>query len=506
MLVDINILRPIFVTLPIGLYLKRNIRTELSEKSADSYYDPIGDLLVVSAPTIIRTANYLIKKGVKLNYDELEKLIRGLFYHEMSHAILTGPNYFEGIKSFVDKDSYFADIANIVEDERIETILKDYYLLTNFRENIILINQFEGQAPRDPEDAFYQFIRFHVAEKVWLNRLEKLLTRFVNLNAKSPAAAWSDYFAEVERLHNDFVKDYKPAPQNRTNGNGDGTGDGNNDNNSASAGNNTSDGTDSENQSSNDGNENGKSKLPEEFNLPGTGRGLENPVMNNALEQVTNQFINAQLSARLQKIIDNVNKKKGMFGGKYNAYSGRIDPRSCGREDCKFWTKSGDISANRYNKTHFNLFIDNSWSFKNNDEKINELLRALMQFVSETFDFDVITINTKIEEWETPNAHIFKSDGGTNLNSKIRDVYEKHQKNQCNNYNIVVFDGEAHDTCSWRDEPFKVFDTKNTVLVVDEKNRKFVKGLSNCALKIVSDNYANYFINTVLDLLEQVIK
>ena len=504
MLVDINILRPIFVTLPIGLYLKRDIRTELSETSKDSYYDPIGDLLVVSAPTIIRTANYLIKKGIKLNYDELEKLIRGLFYHEMSHAILTGPNYFEGIKSFVDKDSYFADIANIVEDERIETILKDYYLLTNFRENIILINQFEGQAPRDPEDAFYQFIRFHVAEQKWLNRLEQLLTRFVNLNAKSSANAWSDYFAEVERLHKDFVKDYKPAPQNKTNGNG--NGDGNNDNNGANVGDNISDDADGENQTDANENGNGKSKLPDEFNLPNTGRGLDNPVMNRALEQVTNQFINAQLSARLQKIIDNVNKKKGMFGGKYNSYSGRLDPRSCGREDCKFWTKSGDISANRYNKTHFNLFIDNSWSFKNNDEKINELLRALMQFISETFDFDVITINTKIVEWETPNAHIFKSDGGTDLNNKIKDVYEKHQKNQCNNYNIVVFDGEAHETCSWRDEPFKVFDTKNTVLVVDEKNRKFVKGLSNCALKIVSDNYANHFINTVLDLLEQVIK
>lgn len=89
------------------------------------------------------------------------------------------------------------------------------------------------------------------------------------------------------------------------------------------------------------------------------------------------------------------------------------------------------------------MFIDNSGSFWRNDDKMNIFIRTLARIKDPNFSFDIITINTKIVEWEG-NSKIFMSEGGNCLSPKIAEVIRRHTPSATNVYNIVLFDGDAH--------------------------------------------------------------
>lgn len=572
--------RAIFETLPTGYYLGRPIKVTLSDTSKDSFYNVISDEITISAPTIIETATEANLEG-----EDLEELIRGLFYHEISHAILTGPHAAEA-EQYWNASQRSHTLFNIVEDERIETILKDYYMKVNFKKNIFLITKFDGHKPKNMEEAFYMLTRYHIGHAKWLNRMENLLKQYSHLNAASDQWKWRDFQQEIDRFYKEFANEPEnlnpPMPQQgqgqqgqggqgnqskqSQNGQGNGQqqpqnqskqqnngGNGNQDQNSGNdqqqqngsgdqqsqngAGNDQQDQQqngggsqtgDEEAQDQNgagagandqNGNEEGVAQSQEnkdaeekaaavpDFKIPGTGRGLENSIMKEALNAVTNKFVNAKIVARLQKMINESQKKKGMYSGFRRTYSGRIDPRACDREDCRFWTRQSVNSSNKmYSKIHFNLFIDHSGSFDSCNAAINELLRALYQVISPDFEFDVITIDTEIVEWDRPDQYVFEANGGTNLTNKIGPIFKKHQKRGCNNYNIVVFDGDAHGRgYSQAEEPFNHFDTPNTVLVVDSDNADYIKHLTACKKKVINNNYAEHFIEEVLTLLERII-
>ena len=594
--------RAIFDTLPIGYYLGRNIKMELSEVSSQSYFNPIGDYIVISAPCILETAR---KKAIAAG--DVEELIRGLFYHEISHVILTGKVCVDAEKHYSSSTKRFHDIVNIVEDERIETILRTYYMKTNFRKNIFLINDYHGQAPKDAFEGFYYLVRFHVGPEEYLNKLKDLIKDYKNLNAASDLWTWRSYLSDIEKFYRDFVKNFDPNdfPQGNEgdmgdsgdsegqqgsgsgkssgkssgsqsgsqsgnsdgsdesdddqdgdgdqNGNGNKNGDKNGNQNGNQGGDQDGEGsgsmagtndirTDGDEDDGNgtssgdqdgdnkaaaakasdgegDGNEAGtaeseaakdaekKAGKVKEFDIPGAGRGLENSIMKKAIAVVLNVYVNEVLQTRIRKILETVKKKKGTFGAAYQSYSGRINPRACDRDDYKYWVKDNRTGSNKmFTKTHFNLFIDHSGSFSGCDLAINMLLKALMGVVSPDFDFDVITIDTQIVEWDRPDQYIFEANGGTDLRNDIAPIFRKHQKRGCNNFNIVVFDGEAHDrSYSQSTEPFNNFDTNNTVLVVDSSNERFVRHLHSCKKTIISGNYEKYFIDEVLSLLERTI-
>jgi len=538
--------RTIFDTLPVGYYLGRNINVELSESSNDSYYNPMADKIVISEPCILKTCNQNA-----LPEDQVEEVVRGLVYHEISHVILTGKNWIDSCRSNKSKTLF-----NIVEDERIETILKDFYMNVNFRRNIFRICQYHGQDPKDSMDAFFQFIRFHKADKKWLKRLEKLLAQYKSNNAAT--TYWNDYIADIEKLYKDFTKEYEQnggqsgnddQDQDGDSQNGDGqsqgnSGDSNNQNSSSGSSNSGDNGNnssgnggsqmtsediqkilddiangakDNATQQEKDAAETAAKELAkaidkmadatQEFDMTGVGPGKENSVLKRATKDVFDRYTNITLTANLRKVLEVAKKKKGYFSGAYNSYSGRINPRDCSRDDCKWWIKDNrNSSQKRFSKIHFNLFIDHSGSFCSCSDAINELLKALNSIKSPDFDFDVITIDTRIVEWETTDQYEFYANGGTDLRNDIAPVIRRHQRAGCLNYNIVVFDGAAHDYCyNKTNEPFNHFDTANTILVVDESNRKFVDHLTSCKKTIIQGNYEKVFIKEVLDLLERVI-
>ena len=110
--------------LPISYYLKHRVDIGITDLDA-SYFDRNNGQIMIS-----------IKQLNSLKYDnapskeQIENDIRCMLYHEVSHAILT-PN-----------DNLLIDkmIFNVFEDERIETLLSNYYYGVKFKEFVKRIN------------------------------------------------------------------------------------------------------------------------------------------------------------------------------------------------------------------------------------------------------------------------------------------------------------------------------------------------------------------------------
>ena len=128
--VTYSLVNNILSTLPIGYYLKRGVEVTLSETSMDSYFDSLNDKVVISYPTLATTFNACETEN------DIEKMVRCLLYHEISHAMLT------------PKNIHLTDVRNIFEDERIETICRNYYLDVDFASFVKRINNFNGELPK----------------------------------------------------------------------------------------------------------------------------------------------------------------------------------------------------------------------------------------------------------------------------------------------------------------------------------------------------------------------
>ena len=537
-------IKSIFDTLSVSYYLGRKIDVVLSKTSKNSFYAPEKDLIVISAPSIAR----VIFEG---NFDRayIEQVVRGLLYHEVSHVILSGKNWI-GIASNKKEQKNL----NIFEDERIETILANYYINTNFKKNIILLNNYHGQAPRNADEAWYFTVRFHVGEAKWIDYTEQLINKYADLTATASRYEWREYLSDIMDFYNEFCKDWnenneetESAPSEEDEeksesefqksffGSDGHDGDAEDyDFDENASGNDVPNDADSDDEANGSGKSDDKSdeadkksdkesdngeesdKMTEEEaeeranntrkfksaankNQPGS----TSPILRKAFENF-NDFENANLTAKLAKILMMANKKKGFYSNSRSTYnSGRINPRSIKDDNYKWFIDKGHNSDKRYSKIHFNLFIDNSGSWSAELE-INQLIRALNKIKSPDFDFDVITINTNIVEWPTSDAYVFEASGGTDLSNAIAPVIKKHTKAGCYNYNIVVFDGAAHGYYN-TSEPFLNFNTDNTILVVDDSNKDFVKNCNTCKKKIISDNYAAHFIDAIIELLERTI-
>lgn len=570
MTITFPVVKAIFDTLPTGYYLGRRITTILNETSANSYYDVANDKLIISAPMILDACSSIDPKNS-------EEVIRGLLYHEVSHVLLTG----ETPSRYVNARNRMP--FNILEDERIETILKDFYMNVNFRKNVFILNKYDGTTqPKTADQAFYYLVRYHIGDEEWIEKLFNFINSYKNLNAASSRWDWDDYVDACVRFYNEFINWYNSQPAQNMPENGN-SNESDNSNGSNTNSDNTEESDDTEdsdndtedsdndgnasmdngsiegdsedtNESSNENTTSGDSNTPSENESQTQSQGDISSKSNNnhgisddmasgdsedtddssnsqdiyeelaneteettntydaqierAIHNVFNKYENDKLQKNISKILDMAQKKKGMFEGAKHGYSGKIDPKAMmdrnSRDSFKWWTKhSIGGNLNGIAKTHFNLFIDSSGSMDENENQINTLLRALSKIKSSTFDFDVITIDTVITEWD--QMRIYKADGGTELDNDIAPVIRKHQKPNCNTFNIVVFDGEAHDPCDKAEEPFRHFDTPNTILVVDRQNERYISDISKARKVVVKGNYAENFIDEILNLLEKVM-
>ena len=537
----------IFDTLPIGYYLGRRIETELSETNPSAYFNPAEDKIVVGAPIILNA----LKSITNTNID-VEAVVRGLLYHEISHVILTPP---EMIKDFHE----YADIINIFEDERIETILSKYFLRVNFKKNVILLNRYTaGQQPKDARQAFFFTVRYRTGNPRYVAEVQDIIDRYSNINASSRYDKYQNYCSAIIDLYKKIKRDWE---SNRANQTQQASNNNQSNSNQQTSNNQQSNNNQSSNSSSNndstlsgntqlDGNDDNTNESSENNMNVGNGAGNDagdstctndaqttedktaeekaardlakqiedninsnklsaddiKNIVNTAINTIINQYIDENLVMRLTEVIDKKLKTNKKNGSAINSYSGRFDVRAVAkRDDYKWWVQQNRAGhVRQFSKVHFNLIIDKSGSFCYNDTKMNTFIQSLNKINNKDFDYDIITVDTRIYEW-TDTKRIFQSGGGTRLPLKIGEVLRKHTKPNANNYNIVLFDGDADpQTEPRKGNAFKFFDTPNTILVTDRENEKYIHKY-NKMRKIITYNYCRDFIDAIIELLDRVI-
>lgn len=528
MVISIPTIKLIFNTLPTGYYLGRRITSVLDDNSADSYYDPANDKIVVSLSTIASTC-----EKANLEEDKVEEVIRGLIYHELSHVILSG-KIFTNVATNYDYFKKNFDVLNVFEDERIETICKDYYMNTNFKKNIVLINGWDGTPSNDVFKSFYEVVRFHSGAPEWVEKVKDLIVKYSYLNPDEDWWNWKAYFDSILDLYNKYKSYFENLPKENipqekfdsftttenngssnmnstqddkiekqdigsSNGEGIELNDKEPFNNEANPTNNHTSEDEKEVKDKEDDIKGEDQEEIENFEIP------ENEeLINKALTNFIDKYEDAIMETTLRRLIEMANAKKGMFEGSRRGYAGKVSPKLCGREDYQWFIRHNNGgSLTGMSKIHFNLFIDSSGSMSHNEVKVNKLLRAISRIKSNSFDFDVITIDTDITEWASMKE--YKANGGTRLSNAIAPVIRNHQIPGCSNYNIVVFDGEAHGKYNKKEEPFRHFDTPNSILVVDSDNKNFVSRIKQAKVVVIDDNYVDKFIDEVFNLLSKIL-
>ena len=180
----------ILKTLPIGYYIKRNIDTKLDNCEA-SYYDMMNDKIVVSFQQVQKSLESIS------DIENLEYAIRCLLYHETSHAFLTPKDLAQiATNNYLD-----FDILNIFEDERIETILKDFYLNVNFKSFIRQINHYNGETPESALEMFYQIVRYRVGPKEFTDKVQEIIYNYQQLIDYYEKAC---YIRDIKQLYEDI--------------------------------------------------------------------------------------------------------------------------------------------------------------------------------------------------------------------------------------------------------------------------------------------------------------
>lgn len=504
MQITYNQVKKILDTLPIGYYLGHSIPpVKLSKESDSTYINQITEEITVSfqnVQTMLQNAPDDI---------DVESVVRGLLYHEVSHAVLTPAIQFTGagleldgyIFSFVfynirieyekkfRQQFYFTDcrdLFNIVEDERIETLLKDYYLNVDFRKNVVLLNGITDPE-KELENAdflkrLFLVCRYHVGTQEELSLLKNAILYSRKVTNISDASKVKDYLDNIDNLAVAVLSNVK-IPSNQD------------DQNQQSF----------DNKKSKDGQQNA-TPSPVEIsdlfkNTPSMRK--EAGEIRNVLKNATTNQEAASCADRLNRIITAAMNKRKMRSGAHTAYAGNIDPRLCANNDYRWFTKKSTTgNGKRFDKININLFCDNSGSFHGDEDNLNGLIVTLLKLAEQNKDLTVTTthINKSIRRGTKEDMFVH-CNGGTELDDSIKTIYPSLQKPNATNWNVVVFDGYCN-----KPENFSVFNHPNVIMVVDDSNRSTINTYCpQTRSKIITGDYAKEFEHTVLSLLEQAL-
>lgn len=199
---------------PISYYTKspRPVRVTLNDKNKDtSYYNPDKNAISISFFNIWKCFESRELDYIKNNIDWARALIRGQQYHELSHAILT-----PSMLMVRGGKRRHNDVFNVVEDERIETIHRDYYKGVDFKKAIMEICEWKGNEADNAWTYFFQVVRFRHGEQEHLDLVSDFIVKWFGLtgDAFQSRDAWSnqlsyDYINKVDRMRADMLELYR---------------------------------------------------------------------------------------------------------------------------------------------------------------------------------------------------------------------------------------------------------------------------------------------------------
>jgi hypothetical protein len=511
----------ILKTLPVGYYIGRNVPLKLTNENG-SYYVPMDDEAYISYPML---NNVMTKIESKLNDENIERLTRTLTYHEISHAFIT------------PKSLSMNNIVNVFEDERIESMCRNYYKGVDFKELLMLVNDWDGKtepAHDTPFSVWYSLVRYHLGKPRFLIKVAALLKKYRKLHRFSNY--WSSYgykdeiMALYREVEEDFLKDElekqrkaeeeaRAADEEKQKNDNTGM--------SMNAGD-DNDAEESDKMNETEFNSVGQSEVsPEELRekqLEEQLNEMSDEELQELFENITRAadeevkklfensqvYVNPGVQERLANIILANKKVTKSNATAINAYSGVFDPRSVIRDDYKWFVQQNrQGNVKQFSKIKLNLFIDNSGSFDSNETIVNQLLFALKKLEQQepNFTFDLITMNTKFE-LKKKNERELHCGGYNDIPAYAEGIIKKVQDRQSMNYNIVLFDGDAlSDPTEGRSgKQFKRFNMPNTVMILEDSNRKYAETYCKGIKRIYTRRYAAELIDQVCVALSFLLK
>lgn len=502
-------------TLPIGYYAGRRVEVSLDANEETSFYTPMEDKIVVSYPIIAHCMKQVADTA------DTEEAVRSMLYHEVSHAILTNGEYLQANAQ-----------NNIFEDERIETLLKDFYMNVDFKKQLWELCGNGIPKANNPEQAFFNAVRFRVAPENVLEEITRMIKKYANLcrNDRNHGEWW-DYQYDIRELWRMINKEFKSNPSafqppegQEGNPQGEqkspdklqvkiGQGEG-------QQGQGQSEGENEEGQGEGEaegegkdgeGQEGKKSYIPIETESPLTRQQIQkmvgacicqHPPMNGEQAKQLDDF-----TKTAETIIGNFNKKNHGGSG-VNAYSGVFNPRAVARKDYRYFERAMTTQGNnKFGTCHLNLFIDSSGSMGRNEEIVNGILASLsaIERKNRNFTMDVSFIDHEYKDCKSVRDRYYTARGGNTIPKDMKERFVKRQLPNTCNYNIVLFDGDA--ICNERMTPteqirrFSAFDFKQTTLITDPDNQQYMgKGFKNAKV-VVTRNYTEELISHITKAL-----
>ena len=472
-------IKQIVDTLPIGYYIGRNVPVSFWDEEC-SAYDPEKDCMIISADQIRRG----LDKVSEDDFATAETLIRSNFYHEISHAFLT------------PFEMHSNDQINIFEDERIETLLSDYYYGVDFEKSLNAVND-RTQPPTNPIQAFFALVRFRIGKPDMLKRVDEIINNHRKLYRGSSGGAIKSYVHDIQELFNDLCEEMDENPEQywqEVAGESEGE-------------------SDSEPQKGEGEPKEGESSARAKLGKMGKGLGRAE-IMAMCDKQFQPEIaIDTKLTDTLSRLFENY-KRKNSGGTALQAHSGVLNPRLADRPDYRLFERASSVRGNNsFGSFHLNLFIDISGSFCSNQNTTNEIIRVLesLEKTNPLFSFDVITINYQVKLLNRSNRYI-DCDGGNHLTKEIFDIYRRQQFPMTYNYNIVMFDGDAYSNDASRNElwvpngyGFLAFAQNNVTIVTDTDNRPYIEKYCPTTRTIYTHRYNDELKDNIIKVLYQVL-
>ena len=492
--------KEIFDTLPIGYYLGHNIPTELSETDPATYFNTATYTITISYPMIANTV-----ESIKEDCD-IEQLIRGLLYHEISHVIMTPrPKEFQYTDIWKRNTSIPQhvkhNLLNIMEDERIESLLRKYYLDTDFRKNVDLINApstgYTLAASDDPVDRFYAAVRFRVGPKAALDKVAKIIKTY-QFDRRQSFRGLGNYVRDIFDLYKYFEDNIRQEQEKKQAGK------------PAS--------TPKLDDQSDEQASSMESAMNDELNEPVTPEQLATLIRalhENIKVFVENNFIDPHVKEakeRVTRILTAAMNRRANQAPSLAGYAGKIDPRLCGDRKYKWFVKRNDGSAgNKFSKIKLNLFVDNSSSFGSSRRTINALSDAIADVEKQfkDFSFDFVRVGSGVKKMPK-NERFVECDEGSALTNDIIPVYRSLQDPNAITANIAVFDGDLFQCSGTNKEEnrhaWRAFDQPNCQIVTDPENMPYI--MADCPrakVHYIDTDYAQVFVEKVLSALERLL-
>lgn len=492
--INVNVVRELVNQLPIGLYAGRRIPCELSLDAETSYYDMANDNIVISFPIVAEG----LKNAPEATSDFTEEIaVRSMLYHELSHVILTPkiPSY---VFEYIWMPSF--EIFNIFEDERIETLLRNYYLDVNFKKQLFYICGKPSENPTSAKEAFFNIVRFRQNLYGLADEVQKIINKYNDINSSYghdyyDNEGWRryhitvNYLKDIKRLYGEVVKHFESDSSAIPSFN-----------------------SDIKNGSEDNGNREEKevSVSAEALNklLDDIGRNnTDSEIVNKAIE-ATFDTIDKKVYEALKATIMQFNHKNNSGNG-INAYSGILNPRNVGREDYKYFDKKTGVNGNnKFGSLHLNLMLDDSGSYSDNCPPTNKIIQALIEIEKEykNFTFDVYFVAERYRKANTNKERYIFANGGNSLKPTLFNLVRKAQKPNTFNYNIVMFDGLAYgNKCEIKN--FAAFNRKNLTIISDNDNKEEILKYCPEANKIfIDDKYPEKISEEVIKALSKAFR